>query len=211
MKKLRIAGILLLAVFLTAGCGNRDGGSTQGQNEEDNTATVTEDAESLDNDQEETQTQEEENTQDDPEQTDENDTGEAGGENAETQSEEQREVSIYYIDDATAEPTSETVMITDENDIWAALQEKGILTDDCELLGFELNEEEKTISINFNSALGDRIRSFGTTGETEIIGCLVNTYLDAYDCDGVKLLEEGKTFETSSGANFDGYTGRIEF
>ena len=205
MKRLWIAGILLTAVLLTAGCGNRDGGSAQGQNEEDNTSAVTEDADPVEDDQEETQPRE------DSEQTDENDTGEAGDENAETQSEEQREVSIYYIDDATAELTSETVMITDENDIWAALQDKGILTEECELLGFEMNEEEKTISINFNSALGDRIRSFGTTGETEIIGCLVNTYLDAYDCDGARLLEEGKALETSSGANFDGYTGRIEF
>lgn len=205
MKRLWIAGILLTAVLLTAGCGNRDGGSAQGQNEEDNTSAVTEDADPVEDDQEETQPRE------DSEQTDENDTGEAGDENAETQSEEQREVSIYYIDDATAELTSETVMITDENDIWAALQDKGILTEECELLGFDLNEEEKTISINFNSALGDRIRSFGTTGETEIIGCLVNTYLDAYDCDGARLLEEGKALETSSGANFDGYTGRIEF
>ena len=74
-----------------------------------------------------------------------------------------------------------------------------------------LREEEKTIDLDFNSKLGDRVRSFGSTGETEIIGCLVNTYLDAYDCEGIQLTEEGQKFETSSGADFDGYTGRIEF
>lgn len=211
MKRLKTAGVLLLAVFLMAGCGNQSGGSPQEQSEEDSTAAVTEEQNSSEDTQDNSQAPEDEDTPDDSEQTSESAAGEADDENTQAQDGEQREVTIYYIDDATGEPASEQAMITDENDIWAALQEKGVLTDDCKLLGFDLNEEENTISINFNSALGDRIRSFGTTGETEILGCLVNTYLDAYDCDGIKLLEEGKPLETSSGANFDGFTGRIEF
>lgn len=205
MKKLRVAGVLLLAAVLMSGCAGSDDGSTSEQNEDASTLTVTDDTDSLNAD------EEDEESLDDSEEKDEQDTDEVNDESTEIQIDEEREVSVYYIDETTAEPTSETVLITDQNDIWAALQDKGVLTDDCELLGFDVNEEENTVSINFNSALGDRIRSFGTTGETEIIGCLVNTYLDAYDCDGAKLLEEGETFETSSGADFDGITGRIEF
>ena len=80
-----------------------------------------------------------------------------------------------------------------------------------ELLSFEVNQEKRRIDLDFNTALGDRIRSFGTTGETEILGCLINTYLDAYECDEIRLTEESAPLETSSGADFDGYSGRIEF
>lgn len=208
MKRAKFAGVLLLTVFLMAGCGSGEESLVSVQNEEDNTANVTQDTEPLEDVQDNQQIQDDEENNSDTEQTKDADDSD---ENTEAQDSEQRDVSIYYIDEETGEPASETVMISDENDIWAALQDRGVLTDDCELLGFDVNEEENTLSINFNSALGDRIRSFGTTGETEILGCLVNTYLDAYDCDGAKLLEEGKTFETSSGANFDGFTGRIEF
>lgn len=208
MKKLRVAAVLLLTAFLAAGCGNREEASPSGQDGEENAASV----ENTDSQEEQQSTEAEDQTQSDTQLADENDENEDNNiESEEEQQSEQREVAIYYIDDSTAELTSETVAITDENDIWAALQEKGILTDECELLSFDVNEEEKEIDLDFNSALGDRVRSFGTTGETEIIGCLVNTYLDAYDCDGIKLTEEGQAFETSSGADFDGYTGRIEF
>ena len=208
MKRAKFAGVLLLTVFLMAGCGSGEESLVSVQNEEDNTANVTQDTEPSEDVQDNQQIQDDEENNSDTEQTKDADDSD---ENTEAQDSEQRDVSIYYIGEETGEPASETVMISDENDIWAALQDRGVLTDDCELLGFDVNEEENTLSINFNSALGDRIRSFGTTGETEILGCLVNTYLDAYDCDGAKLLEEGKTFETSSGANFDGFTGRIEF
>ena len=208
MKRAKFAGVLLLTVFLMAGCGSGEESLVSVQNEEDNTANVTQDTEPSEDVQDNQQIQDDEENNSDTEQTKDADDSD---ENTGSQDSEQRDVSIYYIDEETGEPASETVMISDENDIWAALQDRGVLTDDCELLGFDVNEEENTLSINFNSALGDRIRSFGTTGETEILGCLVNTYLDAYDCDGAKLLEEGKTFETSSGANFDGFTGRIEF
>lgn len=170
MKKMKLAGIALLSVFLITGCGKKDADQTVEQVEKKPAVTQ--------------------------------DTG---------SQEEERAVKIYYIDDATAETVIETVMVEDENDIWSALQERGILTDDCELLNFELNQKSRQIDLDFNAALGERIRSLGTTGETEIIGCLVNTYLDAYECDGIRLTEEGAPLETSSGVNFDGYTGKMEF
>ena len=74
-----------------------------------------------------------------------------------------------------------------------------------------MNEADKKIDLDFNAATGNRIRSMGTTGETEIIGCIVNTYLDTYNCDGIRLTEEGNALMTSSGADFDGYSGRITF
>ena len=78
------------------------------------------------------------------------------------------------------------------------------------MLEFSLNESEKKIDLDFNKTTGDRIRSMGTTGESEILACIINTYLDAYECDGIKLTEEGEPLETSSGADFNGYSSKIE-
>lgn len=124
---------------------------------------------------------------------------------------EGRIITVYYVDAQTAEIVSESVEINDEYDIWDALKENGILTEDCELLSLTVNEAEKKIDLDFNSAVGDRVRSMGTTGETEIVGCIINTYLEAYGCEGIRLTEEGRTFETSHGADLDGYSGKVTF
>ena len=69
----------------------------------------------------------------------------------------------------------------------------------------------RAIDLDFNAATGEYIRSMGTTGEIQIIGCIINTYLETYDCDGIKLTEEGKVLQTSHGANYDGYSGIMSF
>lgn len=122
-----------------------------------------------------------------------------------------RQVSVYYVEDQTAEIVSKSVEVHDEYDIWNALKDSGILTDDCELLSLTVNEAEKKMDLDFNSAVGDRVRSMGTTGETEIVGCIINTYLEAYGCEGIRLTEEGQAFVTSHGADLDGYSGKVTF
>lgn len=124
---------------------------------------------------------------------------------------ENRMATVYFVDDASAEMTEENCMVQDEYDIWNILQEKGVLSEDCKLLSLLVDEQNKKLDLDFNRATGERIRSMGTTGETEIIGCLINTYLDAYDCDIIRLTEEGDSFETSHGAVFDGYEERMDF
>ena len=119
--------------------------------------------------------------------------------------------TVYFVDDPSGEVIGEGVKVQNEYDIWTALQEKGILTDDCELVSLNVDRDKKKIDLDFNAATGERINSMGTTGETEIIGCIVNTYLDAYDCIGIRLLEEGQDFVSSHGAEFSKYPGRIDF
>lgn len=118
---------------------------------------------------------------------------------------------IYYVDDASGEITGKNIDAKDEYDLWAGLQDAGILTEDCDLLSLSVNEEEKKIDLDFDSDTGDRIRSMGTAGETEITGCMINTYLEAYSCDGIRLTEEGNTFETAHGGAADGYSGIVSF
>lgn len=126
-------------------------------------------------------------------------------------SEESRMVTVYFVDGASAEMAGENFMVQDEYDIWNALQEKGVLNEDCKLLSLLVDEQNKKLDLDFNRATGERIRSMGTTGEMEIIGCLINTYLDAYDYDKIRLTEDGDSFETSHGAVFDGYEERMDF
>ncbi len=185
MKRIRILAVILLMMMIFSGCGSREASSPDpGNKTETGSSAVNED-----------------------EADNEEATEPSEGSGRETDA---RDVEIYYIDDATGEMVTETAEIKDEDDIWSQLQKKGVLTEECRMLSFDLNEEERTIDLDFNSALGDRVRSFGTTGETEIIGCLINTYLDAYECEGIRLTEEGQVFETGHGAEFDGYTGKIE-
>ena len=115
------------------------------------------------------------------------------------------------VDDITGEIMGKTITVKTEYDIWKALQGNGILTEGCQLLSFKVNEETHLIDLDFNAATGEYIRSMGTTGEIQIIGCIINTYLETYDCDGIKLTEEGKVLQTSHGANYDGYSGIMSF
>lgn len=187
--------VLSVMIFLFTGCGRTDSGDSQKENPD---GQIKEEIESTDNAEAEDQTdQKDQPSSDDG----------AEEETAETV----RKVSVYYVDDQTAEIVSKSVEIRDEYDIWNALKENGILTEDCELLSLTVNEMEKKMDLDFNSAVGDRIRSMGTTGETEIVGCIINTYLEAYGCEGIRLTEEGQAFMTSHGADFDGYSGKITF
>lgn len=185
--------ILCLAAFTLAGC-SRD--------QEENISTETEEL------------QEEDKTADIKEN---DEPAQTGAVSEETDTDIQidnaagKTATIYYVDAQTAEITTKTAEVQDEKDIWNILKEEGILSEDCEILSFKINDTDKKIDLDFNSATGDRIRSMGTTGETEIIGCIVNTYLETYNCDGIRLTEEGNALQTSSGAEFDGYSGKITF
>lgn len=193
-KKILIYGVCILSVMITLGCNSNI------ENEQD--VHKTEDVEEkLDTDQDLPGTDDEKNNDEISDDKD---------DNYENMGNSKREVTVYYVDDLSAVVVGKKVEIYNEFDIWNALKENDILTDECELLSFKLNDDQ-TIDLDFNHSTAERINSMGTTGETEIIGCIVNTYLDAYECTGIRLLEEGKDFISSHGAEFDKYPGRIEF
>lgn len=125
--------------------------------------------------------------------------------------EEAKEITYYFVNMESGEIDEATAKIKNESELWDLLKEKGTLTDACALNYVKVNAEEKTMELDFNKACGDWIRGMGSTGETQIIGCIVNSYLDAFQCDSVLVTEDGAEFTTSSGASFQDYTGRIEF
>lgn len=186
--------VLCLSIFFITSCGR--------ESEEDTDKVKTEVVDKEKEDTTDSEENENAQTETSSEQTEENQPDDDSG---------MKTITLYYVDDQTAEVTGKSIEIQDEYDIWTALKESGLLTEDCELLGLSVNEEEKTIDLDFNSATGDRIRSMGTTGETQIVGCIINTYLEAYGCEGIRLMEEGQALQTSHGANFDGYSGKMTF
>lgn len=119
-------------------------------------------------------------------------------------------VTIYYVAEQTAEIEDKKTEIHNEYDIWAALQEQGVLTEECELLDLEFDKDKNTIDLDFNSATGELIRSQGAAGEIQIIACIVNTYLEAYNSEGIRLTEEGKVLDTSHGGELEGYCGPVD-
>lgn len=186
-----LAGILMLAVCFVPGCQNTsedNGVSVETENSNsDSSNTQKKDSADYASD------QEQKNDKDDPDDT-----------------VQEKQMAVIYSFNENGEQITRPVEITDEKGIWQELQKDGILTEECEILSISRDDSTRKIDLDFNKATGDRVRSMGTTGEIQILGCIVNSYLDTYGCDGIRLTEEGKAFE-SSHASYDGYSGKITF
>ena len=89
-------------------------------------------------------------------------------------------------------------------EIWTALKERDVLTTDCKLNTCNVNTEEKKIDLDVDGTFGNYIRTMGATEEQEVLKCIVNTFLDSYSCEKIKITENGQPLETSS-AVLDGY------
>lgn len=53
-------------------------------------------------------------------------------------------------------------------------------------------KDGEQLQLDVNRSFGEWLRSFGTAGEQEIMSCVVNTYLDAYGAQSIKITEEGQ-------------------
>lgn len=145
---------------------------------------------------------------------------EQSGENSEEQSEDtvsnedkSVEIQLYVSNDDATEFVSESVKIdelTPEN-IVNALIEKSVLSSDVQVLKCDKQTVDgvESLEIDFNEAFGAYVCSMGTTGEYYTIGSIVNTFLDAYGCEKVKITVEGNNLETGH-AEYPGYMNRFE-
>lgn len=145
---------------------------------------------------------------------------EQSGENSDEKSEntvsnEDKSVEINaYVsnDDATAF-VAESVKIdelTPEN-IVKVLIEKSVLPSDVQVLKCDKQTIDgvESLDVDFNEAFGAYVCSMGTTGEYYTIGSIVNTFLDAYGCEKIKITVEGNTLE-SGHAEYPGYMNCFE-
>lgn len=145
---------------------------------------------------------------------------EQSGENSEEQSEDtvsnedkSVEIQLYVSNDDATAFVSESVRIdelTPEN-IVNVLIEKSVLSSDVQVLKCDKQTVDgvECLDVDFNEAFGAYVCSMGTTGEYYTIGSVVNTFLDAYGCEKVKITVEGNTLETGH-AEYPGYMNRFE-
>lgn len=145
---------------------------------------------------------------------------EQSGENSDEQSEntisnedKSVEIKIYVSNDDATAFVSDSVKIdelTPEN-IVNILVQKSVLSSDVQVLKCDKQKVDgvESLEIDFNEAFGAYVCSMGTTGEYYTIGSVVNTFLDAYGCEKVKITVEGNTLETGH-AEYPGYMNRFE-
>lgn len=107
-------------------------------------------------------------------------------------------MKIYYVDADTAQIVCDEIESSNVTPkiIWSEMQEKGILTKECTLKNSDVNTEEKKIDIDVDIEFGNYIRGMGTAGEEEILTCVVRSYLDTYNCEQIKITEEGEALDT---------------
>ena len=72
--------------------------------------------------------------------------------------------------------------------LWGLLKETGIIPEDSEVISLKGDGEKLLLDVD--SVFGEQLRSQGTAGEREILGCVVNTFLEAYGCEEIKITEE---------------------
>ncbi len=117
-----------------------------------------------------------------------------------------KNVQVYYIDETTGEITKKEVAVTGElsEEIVEQLKETQVLSNECAVESVSVNDAEHTIDLAVNTGFGDYIRGMGTSGSEQVLECLVRTYSEAYDCDGVKITENGNPLDTGH-AVLEGY------
>ena len=127
---------------------------------------------------------------------------------------EVRHVNLYLPDENYIElvPVEVEIRLGEmdliEEKIWDALAEHELFTYDCVLQSMVKTDDGK-LELDVNSEFGDYVRNMGSTGEYLIIGGIVNTYIDAFDCKAVKITEEGDILQTGH-AEYDGYLEKFE-
>ena len=133
--------------------------------------------------------------------------------NQAAQEETAAKITVYMSNDDATEFVAESVKIdelTPEN-IVNVLVQKSALSSDIQVLKCEEQTVDgvKSLEVDFNEAFGAYVCSMGTTGEYYTIGSVVNTFLDAYGCEKVKIIVEGNALETGH-AEYPGYMNRFE-
>lgn len=120
-----------------------------------------------------------------------NDSSENGGENGIQSHETEQNAVIYSIDD-NGEVVSHKVAVSELNEktIWEELKKMGSVPQSSEVISLVM-DENKQMELDVNQAFGDALREQGTAGEKEMIQCVVNTYLDSYGYDKIRIVEEG--------------------
>lgn len=205
MKSKLITTILLITlVFSLMACGKNSGDS---QEPSDTSDTQTE--EQKEEEQGETKDPETENEEPQQEPEESQDTQTPVQEPAA----ETATITVYYSNaDATAFESSEvSIPSLSPEAVLGALVSQGALTADVAENSFTVNtvDGKASIELDLNSAFAAYVSNMGSTGEYYTVGALVNTFLDAYECEQIRITVDGEALSTGH-AEYPGYLARFE-
>ena len=103
-----------------------------------------------------------------------------------------------YKSDETAEnfltDEAEIQELTAEN-VLDALITAGVVNKDVKVASFD-SSDPANLKLDLSAEVQTQASSLGTSGEYMLIGSVVNTFLTAFDAQGMTITADGKTLET---------------
>lgn len=111
---------------------------------------------------------------------------------------------VYFVDDQGVVQKKEIEAAElNEQSLWQLLKDDGTVSTDSTVLSMNIDDKNQ-IQLNVNHAFGEQMRSLGTSGETMLFRCVINSYLDTFSCGKIMVTEEGSTLD-SSHKSYEGY------
>lgn len=193
MKSKLIAAILLLTLcFSLCACGRGSDDSKESSDASD------------------IQTENQENSE---EQNAENEQAQQVVQSSQEAEEGMARITVYYSNaDATGfESVQVQIASLSPNAVLGALVSQGALTADIVEKSFALTtiEGKASIELDLNDAFTAYVSNMGTAGEYYAVGALCNTFLEAYDCEQIRITVDGDTLSTGH-AEYPGYLSKFQ-
>ena len=116
---------------------------------------------------------------------------------------------VYFPNDQASDLRADTVHITDAEATVTVAYAQAIvdqliahdaLPKDSKVLA--ISKDGNALSLDMDEAFLAGLRQSGSTGESMYLGSLVNTFLDNFNCETVRVTVEGKSFSTAH-ADYD--------
>mgnify|MGYP002239691763 FL=1 len=128
-------------------------------------------------------------------------------------SQSQKEIKIYFANkDASGFETEEVAMedVSAEK-IWEQLVAKGVVPADTQVISCteKTIDGEKALQLDLSEKFSTYLNGQGSSGEYLTVGCICNTFLDAFDGESIRITVDGKKLETGH-AEYPGYLSKYE-
>lgn len=151
---------------------------------------------------------EEENSQDIQKQEEQDTSEEMGQKN-----QQQKDITVYFAnEDASGFETEEMELeqVSAEN-VWGLLVIKGVVPADTQVLNCkeQMVEGKKALQLDVSEKFSTYLNGQGSSGEYLTVGCICNTFLDAFDGETIRITVDGKKLETEH-AEYPGYMSKYE-
>ena len=122
-------------------------------------------------------------------------------------------VTIYSSNDNADGFVTEEVEASEVTAGWllGQLASRGTVSGEVQALSCTETQVDgvNALNLDLNQAFGNALGSMGTAGEYMTLGSVVNTFLDAFDCEKIQITVEGATLATGH-TDYPGYLNRFQ-